>query len=134
MKPGPMKWHVASWPASSTDASAARFLSEKPVSFLCKTLQHLPDQAWRLLSLLSSHHKCSSDYKCNSLAVVRLQWEELCAGLEASKTENKALHASIELSKQKLSIAEEEEHRRKQDFLLECSRLNGIIRCCPQLR
>ena len=67
------------------------------------------------------------------LAVVRLQWEELCAGLEAYKTENEALHASIEHNKQKLSADEQEEHSIKQNFLHECSRHNDFIRCCSQL-
>lgn len=61
---------------------------------------------------------------------VLVQWEELFAGLEAYTKENKALHLSIEQSKQELSAAEEDEQKFKQAFLHACSQLNAKFRCC----
>ena len=63
-----------------------------------------------------------------------MQWEELAAGLEACKTESKALHASIQQSKQELNAAEEDEKRMKQAFLHACSQLNATFRCCSRQR
>ena len=64
-----------------------------------------------------------------SSTCVRMQWEELSAGLEAYAKENKALHCSIEQSKKELSAAEEDEQRSKIAFLHTCSQLNAKFRC-----
>ncbi len=58
-----------------------------------------------------------------------MQWEELSAGLQAYEAENKALHSSIEQSKQELRGTEDEEQRIKQAFLHACSLLNANFRC-----
>ena len=63
-----------------------------------------------------------------------MQWEELAAALEAYKTENKAVHASIEQSNQELSAAEEDEQKMKQAFLHACSQLNAEFRCYSSQR
>ncbi len=58
-----------------------------------------------------------------------MQWEELSAGLQAYEAEKKALHSSIEQSKQELRGTEDEEQRIKQAFLHACSLLNANFRC-----